>query len=186
MQYHHNGNVGAVSVSQPSRVVDRHSPQTDCPGLFVGTMNRRHLRREEMSTRQLPPLLAMWPSLVAGALFAAALPGICLAQDKPGLISSSVHYGPNITIEYLFTDYSPIGVTTSSTGRKFINFNRPANYTVVELVDGKEVQFPSVEFNNPPSLVNDTDPTYGSNYQDVFIAIQSVVSQYIFLYLIFL
>jgi hypothetical protein len=97
---------------------------------------------------------------------------------EPGLISSTTHYGPNVTVEFLFNDYSPIGVTVSAKGRKFINFNRPANYTLVELVNGKEVQFPSVEWNNPPMLANNTNPAYGAAYNNYLVAVQSVVGSF--------
>jgi hypothetical protein len=38
-----------------------------------------------------------------------------------------------------------------------------------------EVAFPSVAINSPPSLVNDTNPMYGSDYKDYLISLQQVI-----------
>jgi hypothetical protein len=96
----------------------------------------------------------------------------------PGRVGSTPHVGPNITIEALFYNYPPTGVTISKFGRKFINFNRPANYTVVELVNGKEVPFPNLAINSPPSLQNASNPAYASNYVNYLLSVQNVVSEY--------
>src|SRR3954452_9282195 len=62
----------------------------------------------------------------------------------------------------------PTGVSVSHTGRIFVNFPKwgddvPA--TVVELVDGQAVPFPSVQFNRPSS---DADA-------DSLVSVQSIV-----------
>lgn len=72
--------------------------------------------------------------------------------------SQVVHrfYGPMVT-----------GVTVSKTGRVFANFPRwgdPVVNSVVEIVNGREVPYPNVEWNRRP--------TQGSNH---FVCVQSVV-----------
>ncbi|MGC5170956.1 L-dopachrome tautomerase-related protein [Microbacterium sp. DT81.1] len=62
----------------------------------------------------------------------------------------------------------PTGVSVSHTGRIFVNFPKwgdevPA--TVVELVDGRPVPYPSVQYNQPGS---DADP-------DALVSVQSIV-----------
>jgi hypothetical protein len=108
-----------------------------------------------------------------------ALPGIALAAvtGSPGRMGTTPHTGPNITLEALFYNYPPTGVTVSKAGRKFINFNRPANYTVIELVNGQEVPFPNLGINSPPSFQNASNPAYASNYADYLLSVQNVVSE---------
>jgi hypothetical protein len=108
----------------------------------------------------------------------ALAPLFALSASLPGLVySPTPHYGPEVTIEHLFDVNCPTGVVVSNSGRTFINFVRPTNYTVVELIDGKEVPFPSAAMNTPPSLVNQSNPDVAVNYPDYLIDIQAIASE---------
>jgi hypothetical protein len=99
-----------------------------------------------------------------------------LALNSPGLVTPVQHYGPELTVEHLFYNDMPVGVGVSGSGRKFVTYTRPSNYTLAELIDDThDVPWPSFDIQNLPSLVNSTDPTYAVNYQDRLINIQNVV-----------
>jgi hypothetical protein len=74
------------------------------------------------------------------------------------------------------------GFTVSSSGRIFVNyppvFPNSINFTVGEIVNGKEVPFPSLAINTPPAgrLNYSTSPPTSSNDQDHFIGVISVVT----------
>jgi sugar lactone lactonase YvrE len=96
----------------------------------------------------------------------------------PGLVTFNSSFGPRVTVEHLYYDNFPTGVAVSGSGRVFSNFPRPGTFTVGELVNGThEVAWPNEKWNNPPSLVNDTDSRYGSDYPDYFISVQTIESK---------
>jgi hypothetical protein len=100
-----------------------------------------------------------------------------LAIGKPGFTAPTAHFGPEVTVEHLYYENYPTGITVSKTGRKFSNFPRDATYTVGELINGTvEIPFPNLEVNTPPSLRNESNPTYATNYADYLISVQSVIS----------
>jgi hypothetical protein len=116
--------------------------------------------------------------MISSTFIAAALsfPAIASAIGLPGLIVETPHYGPNVTVEHLYMSEFPTGITASSKGRLFSNFPRASKYTVAELVDGKEIPFPSLEYNTPPAYINASTPNTATNYKDYLISVQSVIS----------
>jgi hypothetical protein len=119
--------------------------------------------------------------MISSAFLAAALslPALTSAavSGLPGLVVPTPHVGPNVTVEFLYHNDAPTGITVSSTGRLFSNFPRASNYTVAELKDGQEIPFPSMEYNTPAAYVNTTNPGYATNYADKLISVQSVISE---------
>jgi sugar lactone lactonase YvrE len=99
------------------------------------------------------------------------------ALGDPGLVTLNSSFGPELTVEHLYYDNFPTGIAVSRSGRQFSNFPRPGTFTLGELVNGThEVAFPDERWNNPPSLVNDSNPMYGSDYKDYLISLQTVES----------
>lgn len=74
------------------------------------------------------------------------------------------------------------GFTVSASGRKFVNyppvFPNSINFTLGEIVDGREVPYPNLAMNTPPGgrLNYSTNIPISSNDQDHFIGVISVVT----------
>jgi hypothetical protein len=117
--------------------------------------------------------------MLALAAFVGVLASSASALGNPGLVTLNSTIGPALTVEHLFYGDFPTGIAVSASGRKFCNFPRPSTFTVGELVDGtEEAAFPDQRWNSPPSLMNDTNPMYGSDYADYLISVQTVECEY--------
>ncbi|ETW82753.1 hypothetical protein HETIRDRAFT_450516 [Heterobasidion irregulare TC 32-1] len=101
----------------------------------------------------------------------------------PFQVFGNATIGPELTVEHLFFDQWPTGLSVSSTGKIYANFPTAVNQTntkfTVGVVNGhtSEAAFPSVEANQPPAgFLSTTDPVhFGSNDSDHLISVQSVV-----------
>jgi hypothetical protein len=113
------------------------------------------------------------------SLTSLALVSSVHSLGSPGLVTETPHYGPEVTVEFLYKKDGPTGIAVSRKGRYFSNFpGAGAGYTLAELVNGTtEVPYPSLEFNTPPSKVNDTMPGFAANYANYLLAVQTVISE---------
>ncbi|KKP03069.1 major royal jelly protein [Trichoderma harzianum] len=98
------------------------------------------------------------------------------------ILSDPGTLGPALETIHLFYDQWPTGFTVSSCGRIFVNyppvFRNSINFTVGEIVNGREVQYPNLEINPPPGgrLNYSPNPPTGSNSEDHLIGVISVIT----------
>ncbi|EJU02270.1 hypothetical protein DACRYDRAFT_116000 [Dacryopinax primogenitus] len=86
--------------------------------------------------------------------------------------------GPPLELWHEFYDHWPTGIAISKEGRLFANFpvENLINFTVGEITGGAtEKAFPNLTYNQPPSLVNTTNPQLAAGYLQYLISVQSVV-----------
>ncbi|KAL6805097.1 major royal jelly domain-containing protein [Trichoderma sp. SZMC 28012] len=98
------------------------------------------------------------------------------------ILSDPGTLGPALETIHLFYDQWPTGFTVSSSGRIFVNyppvFPNSINFTVGEIVNGREVPYPNLEINTPPGgrLNYSTNPPTSSNSEDHLIGVISVIT----------
>ncbi|KZT53115.1 MRJP-domain-containing protein [Calocera cornea HHB12733] len=95
----------------------------------------------------------------------------------PGYVPNAT-LGPPLELYHEFYDHWPTGIAVSKSGRLFANFpvQTLINFTVGEITSGNtEAAFPNVSYNQPPSLLNSTNPQLSAGYFEYLISVQSVV-----------
>ncbi|KAK9703127.1 hypothetical protein K7432_010870 [Basidiobolus ranarum] len=96
---------------------------------------------------------------------------------KPTANRDTATFGPELEVVHEFHQQMPSGVAVSASGRMFVSFPRWANdtrYSVAEIINGKEIPYPSLSMHPEISEIQSANGT-DKSFKDFIVSAQTIV-----------